>query len=126
MLSDESKYARWLGARLRDARKAVRPAITQGDAAVRLAEILGESTESGGPPASRVSNYENGIRLPDIRTITALCSIYNCPVGQIIDDEHAAQTEQETKLLQMYRNTDDRGREQITKVAESQPAEVAC
>lgn len=122
---DEQEYARKIGERLRRARKAMHPKMTQGAAAERLAELLGDS-ESAGASASRVSNYENAIRLPDLRIISLLCEIYGCSVASILDDEHAARTEQEYKLLQMYRSTDDRGRSQITRVAESQPADYAA
>lgn len=122
---DELAYAKEIGARLRHARKAAHPKMSQGDAAARLADLLGDS-EAGGSPASRVSNYENGIRLPDLRTITALCRIYGCSTASILDDEHAAKSEQELKLLQLYRLTDERGKTQITRVAESQPATYAA
>lgn len=124
MPSDDQEYAKIIGARLRKARKAVHPRMTQGAAAERLAEVL-EGVD-GGSAASRVSNYENGLRLPDLRVITMLCKIYGCSVAAILDDDHAAQSQQEYNLLRMYRATDDRGRAQITRVADSQPAEYAA
>lgn len=122
---DELQYARKIGERLRRARKAMHPKMTQGAAAERLAELLGDP-EATGAAASRVSNYENAIRLPDLRTITLLCEIYRCSIASILDDDHAARTEQEYKLLQLYRSTDERGRTQITRVAESQPGKYAA
>lgn len=124
MAFDEREYARNIGARLRGARLAARPSLTQGAAAERLAALL-DDLDAGGSSASRVSNYENGHRLPDLRVISLLCSIYDCSVASILDDEHAARTTQEQKLLRMYRETDERGRAQITRVAESQPAVYA-
>ena len=125
MLLSEQDYAKKIGERLRLARKTAPVRLTQGDAAVRLAAALGE-TDEGGSPASRVSNYENGHRLPDLRTITALCELYECSPATIIDDACATRNQQEQRLLQMYRQTDDRGRTQITRVAESQPDHAAA
>lgn len=121
----EQDYAKKIGERLRLARKAAPGRLTQGDAAVRLAASLGE-TDEGASPASRVSNYENGHRLPDLRTIVALCEIYGCSPAMIIDDASATRTQQEQQLLRMFRETDDRGRNQITRVAESQPDYAAA
>lgn len=117
---DEHEYARKIGARLRAARKAMHPKMTQGEAAERLATALGTlSADIAG--ASRISNYENAIRMPDLRTITLLCEVYGCSIASILDDDHAARTEQELEILKLYRRTDDRGRQQITRIAESQP-----
>lgn len=121
----EQDYAKKIGERLRLARKAAPTRLTQSEVAVRLAAALGE-TDEGGSPASRVSNYENGHRLPDLRTIVALCEIYECPPATIIDDARATRNQQEQRLLQMFRQTDDRGRTQITRVAESQPDYAAA
>lgn len=117
---DEAAYAKKIGLRLRHARKAAPERLTQGEAAARLVAAMGDGPDAAAP-ASRVSNYENGIRLPDLRTITLLCEIYQCSPASIMDDDAAAKNEQERRLLQMYRQTDERGRSQITRVAESQP-----
>lgn len=116
---DDTAYARDVGERLRAARTRVSPKITQGQAAEHLANALGYT--DGSSPASRVSNYENGHRLPDLITVRILCDLYGCTPSSILSDDATAHTAQEIKLLDMYRQTDERGRRQITRVAESQP-----
>lgn len=104
-----------IGQRLREAR--TKSGIgSQATAAKLLSDALGETVEP-----SRIGNYEQGTRLPDPVTISALCAIYSTWPSAIYGFDEAPASPDESKLLERYRQTDDRGRRAIQGVAESQP-----
>jgi transcriptional regulator with XRE-family HTH domain len=120
MESQHERVRREIGQRLRAAREAVHPRLTQQDAATHLARELGE----GDAPSSRVSNYENGRRLIDPVSLQILCRLYEVHPSTIYGFREAPQSKDEDKILEIFRRTDSRGKRQILGVAESQPVFV--
>ena len=116
---DKKQLKKDVGRRLREARMAVNPRMTQADAARDLGRLLGEEIEP-----SRVGNYEQGSRLPDLIVVRALARIYDVSPAWIYDLEDAAATPSEQMLLKKYRQTDERGKRAIQSIAESQPADA--
>jgi len=100
-----------IGLRLRAARKAQKLSLQ------KLAGLTG-----GALSKSRISNYEQGLRRLGIEEAQllakALATVSATYLLRLNDDEMLDAQEQE--LLQWFRETDDRGRETILRVAESQ------
>jgi transcriptional regulator with XRE-family HTH domain len=108
-------YRKEVGRRLKEAR--IRAGIrTQSDAA----KMLSNATEQTVEP-SRIGNYEQGTRMPDPLTMKVLCGIYKTYPSLMYGFEEAPATPEEVKLLARYRNTDERGRDAISGIAEQQP-----
>lgn len=116
---NSDNYKREVGLRLRSARIAA-GITTMREAADLLSQRIGKDIET-----SRISNYENGHRLPDPQILIVLCKIYDASASQIYGFEEAPRNKRERALLDVYRSTDDRGRRAIYSVAESQPAYLA-
>lgn len=109
-------YKKELGLRLKAARLTA-GIKTQGEAADLLGRSLGEELDH-----SRVSNYEQGLRLPDPLTMKALAAVYGTTASALYGLDEAVKNQEEQVLLTKYRLTDDRGRVAIQSIAESQPS----
>lgn len=103
-----------IGGALKQARKNA--GMTQDEAADRLSALLGDDI---GP--SRIGNYEQGYRMPDVPTIMALCKVYSTWPSAIYGFDEAPQSQEELAVLMKFRQTDSRGKSMIQRVAESQP-----
>ena len=73
-------------------------------------------------PESRICNYEQGTRLPDITTIEQLAQALDVSPSYLLGFADAPSSREEAALLAIYRATDDRGKRAIFSIAESQPA----
>ncbi len=71
---------------------------------------------------SRISNYEQGIRRMGIEEAQELSEALEgiTPAYLLCLDETSPLSQQEWQLIQRYRKTDERGRDLILQVAESQ------
>jgi len=71
---------------------------------------------------STLSNYELGLRYPSPANLAALSEILDEPAGYLagIENDPRAST-----LLRMYKKMDNRGRETLHRVAESQSVSYA-
>lgn len=76
-----------------------------------------------GLSGSRLGNYEQGTRTIDTDIAVALARHFNVSVSFIlaIDDESTLEP-REKALLEAYRSTDSRGKDTISRIADSQPA----
>jgi len=77
---------------------------------------------------SRISNYEQGLRRPGIEEAKILAQALGTVSATYLlylDDEEFL-TAQERELLRRFRKTDERGRETILGVAESQADAAEC
>jgi transcriptional regulator with XRE-family HTH domain len=99
-----------IGERLRAARQA------QG---LSLAAL---SSRTGSLSKSRISNYEQGIRRMGLEEAHELAVALGTvtPTYLLCLEDKGPLSEDERQLLDRYRATDDRGRETIQQVAESQ------
>ena len=99
-----------IGLRLRAARKA------QG---LSLAALAGRTSSLS---KSRISNYEQGLRrmgLEEAHELAGALGTVSATYLLCLDDE-GKMSERENDLLDLYRHADDRGKETILRVAESQ------
>lgn len=111
----EIRFKLEVGERLRQARKAS-DVRTQVEAAELLTKLTGEPI-----PSSRISNYEQGARLPDPITVQHLADIYGTFASVIYGFNDGLRSKAEAKLVKQFRETDERGKAVITQVAETQP-----
>jgi len=99
-----------IGQRLRDARRAQH---------LSLAGLAARTTSL---PKSRISNYEQGIRrmgLEEARELAAALGTVT-PTYLLCLDSAGPLSQSELNLVELYRKADDRGRDTILQVAESQ------
>lgn len=103
-------YAREIGRKLRERRHARGWTL----------EELAERTESLSPSA--ISNYEQGIRTPKPGTLVELARALDVAPARLagLDDESTLSAAERT-LLERFRQTDARGRDQILSTAAQQP-----
>ena len=110
-MTEETDLTTKIGLRLRAARNAQK---------ISLAEL---SDRTGGALSkSRISNYEQGIcrmGLEEARMLAEALGTVSATYLLCLDDKGVL-SEQEQKLLRWFRLTDERGRETILSVAESQ------
>ena len=100
-----------IGLRLRGARKAQKLSLQA------LANLTG-----GALSKSRISNYEQGLRrlgIEEARLISVALGTVSATYLLCLDDEGFL-NEQERELLRCFQETDDRGRDAILALAESQ------
>ena len=100
-----------IGLRLREARHAEKLSLG----------ALSDRT-GGALSRSRISNYEQGIRrlgLEEARMLARALGTVSATYLLCLDDEGFL-SEQELELLRCFRGTDERGRETVLGVAESQ------
>lgn len=73
---------------------------------------------------SRISNYEQGIRTPGVIEARALAkALGNITAAEILCvDDTSTLALREKILLDNYRATDERGKNTISRIAETQPA----
>lgn len=71
---------------------------------------------------SRISNYEQGIRRMGLEEATELAEALDglTPTYLLCLDDVSPLGSDERRLIERYRNTDERGRETILRVAEAQ------
>lgn len=108
----ETELTKKIGQRLRAARHE------QG---LSLSEL---STRTGSLSKSRISNYEQGIRrmgLEEAQILSQALGTVTAIYLLCLDDADPLNG-QERKLVNSYRYADERGREMILRVAESQTA----
>ena len=112
---DKRQFNVELGARLKQAR--LDAGMTMQEAANELAR-----RESGGgePPASRIGNYEHGRNMPDAFTLSLLIEIYDCDPAWL---HCGIQANRLSKIVGIYNQTDERGKESIFRDACSQPVQ---
>ena len=94
----------------KDARK--RSGMTQREAADASSIALGT-----------LRRWEQGVNEPDVDSLVVLADLYGVTVGELVgarDGSAPSLTDDEHRLLDYYRATDDRGRLAIMSVAESQ------
>jgi transcriptional regulator with XRE-family HTH domain len=99
-----------IGLRLRSARKAQNLSLA----------ALAERTSS--LSKSRISNYEQGLRrmgLEEAKVLAAALRTVTATYLLCLENE-GAMSERESALLDHYRHADERGKETILQVAESQ------
>lgn len=72
--------------------------------------------------ASRISNYEQGIRSIDVPTAAELSTALGVSIGYIlgIEDSELPLKADESALLNKYRSADKRGKDTIQSIADSQ------
>ncbi len=101
-----------IGLRLRGARQA------------QQLSLSALATRTGALSKSRISNYEQGIRRMGLEEATALSAALGnvTPTYLLCLDDAGLFSQQEQTLLEHFRNSDERGREMIAKVAEFQAA----
>jgi transcriptional regulator with XRE-family HTH domain len=99
-----------IGLRLRDARKAQ---------SLSLAALAARTSSLS---KSRISNYEQGLRRMGLEEARELASALGSvtPTYLLCLDDDGYMSERESALLDLYRQADDRGRDTILRVAESQ------
>ena len=115
MTPDEQNLSTKIGLRLRAARKA------QNLSLQALANMTG-----GALSKSRISNYEQGLRRPGVeeaRLLSKTLGTVSATYLLCLEDKGFV-SEHEQELLRCFRQTDERGRETILRVAQSQ-ADVA-
>lgn len=117
MVVSEKEFARAVGRRLKLAREAATPKLTQQD----VADWLANETRSEPFLSSRVSNWETGFRLVDPLTLQLLARLYGVTAAWLYGFTEAPQSLQEQRILEIFRATDDRGRQSIWRVTEHQP-----
>jgi transcriptional regulator with XRE-family HTH domain len=100
-----------IGLRLREARDAQKVSLAA------LADRTGGTLSK-----SRISNYEQGLRrlgIEEARILSEALGNVSATYLLCLDDEGFL-TDQERELLRCFRRTDERGRETIVGVAQSQ------
>lgn len=102
-------YKALAGQRLKHSRKA---------AGLTLKEL---SNRLPGMIPSRLSNYEQGRRSMDIETAVAIARALNIDPAWLLGFEKQSLTQQEAELINLFRRTDNRGRNQILQTAKAQP-----
>jgi len=102
-------YKKEGGRRLQEARKL--RAMTLNEVAAII----------DGMSASRISNYEQGIRSMGPADATALGAALEVSAAYLLClDDEAAFTSEEIALIDNYRNSDERGQKMIRGVAQTQ------
>lgn len=99
-------YKKISGSRIRAARE------TLGIDRATLAELIGVEP-------SAIGNYEQGLRYPKPLILSGLCKHLRMPVGYLSGLEPDKRLD---KLLLIYSKMDQRGRDTVHSVAESQSA----
>ena len=74
---------------------------------------------------SRLSNWEQGRNLIGVEEAKKLAPVLGVSAGYILTLEDAPADKRESALLQLFRESDERGRTSIFRVAESQSAYAA-
>ena len=112
MTPDYQDLTAKIGLRLRAVRRAQKLSL----------QALSDRT-GGSLSKSRISNYEQGIRRLGIEEALILAQALGTASATYLLylDEEGFLTDQEQELLRRFRQTDERGRETILGVAESQP-----
>lgn len=118
---DDDAYKREVGRRMKEARNAARLTLQQ------VADAL---TERGleyrkGEPfgASTIGNWEQGTRMPkNMRVVPVLAQIYGTSADWLMCFSDTPKDQREQRLLDIYRVTDNRGKDQILRVADAQSA----
>lgn len=81
------------------------------------------ASETGDPcPPSRIGNWEQGTRLISPVALQILSKYYGTSPSIIYGFDDAPTSSDEAKLLEKYRETDDRGKRAIHGVADAQPS----
>ena len=112
---DKETYKHELGVRLKQARKNA--GLSLQAAASEL--IYRERSESQAYP-SRIGNYEQGVNVPDAYTLHLLCEIYDCDATWL---HEGVGNNRLTQINDIWRKTDERGRDAIFSNARAQPIE---
>lgn len=110
---------RQMGERLRKARKDA--GMSRSEATERLNQMGFRNKDGGLLGESRLGNYEQGLRMPDIVFVKALAKVYDTLPSRLLGFEEAP-SEEEWALQQKYRQTDERGQKAVQSVADAQPA----
>lgn len=111
------------GQRLQAARDAA--GLTQKKAAEALTK-RGHRNKFGEPVGeSNIGNWEQGTRFPrDLAILKDLAEIYGTYVSCLLDLPEAPVDRRIGQIIEVYKQTDERGRDAIWRIAESQPAET--
>lgn len=70
----------------------------------------------------RLGNYESGYRTPDVDMVKALAKVLRVNAGYLLTLDDEPGDERENAVLTVFRRTDERGKDAITRFAESQRA----
>ena len=73
-----------------------------------------------GLTVSRLSNWEQGTRMIGVDEAKRLAPALGVTAGYLLTLEDAPEDQRESALLDLYRHSDDRGKEMIIRVAESE------
>lgn len=113
------RHRQAFGARLRAARKNAR--LTQEELAGRLAAV-GIVGKDGAPLSQpTIGSWERGLRYPENElTFAALASILGVFPSVLLGYPEAPRSEAEARILEQYRQADERGKRQIELIAETE------
>lgn len=114
---DEQEHKKQTGERLRKARDSA--GLFQHQAAAHIAKVTGDDC-----PPTRVANWEQGTRLINPIAVQILSKLYGVSPSWIYGFDDALRTPEESALVAIYRDTDERGKRAIRGVAEAQPTYV--
>lgn len=118
---DDDAYKREVGARMKEARNAARLTLQQVADALTEQGLENRKGEPFG--ASTIGNWEQGIRMPkNMRVVPVLAKIYSTSADWLMCFSDAPRDQREQKLVDICRVTDDRGKDQILRVADAQSA----
>ena len=110
-------------------KKGVMPMINEtefefGQALKRIRESRGLSQRDLGAlmgiDPNRISNWELGYSMPQMRAFRVMCIALNCPPGDLLGLSHAPLTADEYSLVKGFRALDDAGQHTMMAVLESQ------
>lgn len=73
-----------------------------------------------GLTVSRLSNWENGIRMADVDVVKKLAPIYTTSAAYLLTLEDTQPDPREKALVELYKAADPRGQDTILRVAESE------
>lgn len=105
-MSDDTKIES--GRRLRAAREAMN--LTLGDIHARLPWLT----------VSRLSNWEQGIRMIGVDEAKKLAPVLNVTAAYILTLEDAPMDSKEQALIDLFRHLDERGKSTLIRVAETE------
>ena len=114
-----SRYKNSVGMRLKIARTNAGLTQTEAAEALSVKGIKGQRDEYIN--YSSIGNWERGVRFPENPLIiNTLAKIYKVSPSWILGYKEAASNEDEKELLELFRETDQRGRDFIMVMAKSQ------
>jgi transcriptional regulator with XRE-family HTH domain len=73
---------------------------------------------------SRLSNWEQGLNMIDVDSAKELSKILNVSPGYLLTIDESPMNKQEQVLLDIYRQTDERGKASILRIAETESSYI--